>query len=71
MNLFPKASRFLFAITQLKSNLFSVVPLSIGYLIDGDEILAKMSQNLASDPNYIPSDEDSIKLALAVFGQVK
>ncbi|MDR0548529.1 MAG: cell envelope integrity protein TolA [Deltaproteobacteria bacterium] len=51
--------------------LFSFVPISIGDIIDGNEILAKMIQNLASDPNYIPSDEDSIKLVLAVFGKVK
>jgi hypothetical protein len=54
--------------------LFSVKPVSIGKLFnddDSDEFLATMSQKLASDPNYIPSDEDFIHLVLSIFGRAK
>jgi hypothetical protein len=51
--------------------LFSFTPILLGESLDSDAILAKESQNFAADPNYIPSQKDSILLTLSPLGGVK
>jgi hypothetical protein len=50
--------------------LFSIETISLGAIIDSDEILAKVSQNLASNPNYLPRHKDLIKFLLSPLGRV-